>query len=277
MKERIQKILGRAGVAARRKVEEMVLEGRISVNDRIVKRLPVLIDPETDRVTVDGETIKLKAGKGGAGKPIYILLNKPSGVYSTNVAQGEQLRAIDLLPPNLPARLYPVGQLDAESKGLLLLTNDGELTNRMTHPRYGVPKTYRAVVDGFVEDGIERAFEKGCRVKALKRLREKSVLEITLFEGRNYEVRRTLAKMGHKVRELTRTRIGPLTLEGLNSGDSRLLTRFEVKQLMGWNAERRNPADGNPQALLEKRDVRAMSGRRDRKSFSRSAMTRRST
>jgi len=236
MKERIQKVLARAGVAARRKVEEMVLDGRVCVNDRIVKRLPVMIDPETDRVTVDGETIRLSAGKGKGSRLMYILLNKPSGVYSTNVAQGEQVRAIDLLPPDLPGRIYPVGQLDAESKGLLLLTNDGELTNQLTHPRYGVPKTYRAVVDGFVEERIAGGFEKGCRVKVLRRLREKSVLEITLFEGRNYEIRRTLAKMGHKVRDLTRVRIGPLTLEGLNTGESRLLSKSEVRQLKEWKS-----------------------------------------
>jgi pseudouridine synthase len=252
MKERIQKVLARAGVAARRKVEEMVLDGRVVVNDRIVKRLPVMIDPETDRVTVDGETIRLGAGKGKGARLMYILLNKPSGVYSTNVAQGEQVRAIDLLPPDLPGRIYPVGQLDAESKGLLLLTNDGELTNQLTHPRYGVPKTYRAVVDGFVEDGLARQFEKGCRVKILRRLREKSVLEITLFEGRNYEIRRTLAKMGHKVRDLTRVRIGPLMLEGLNTGESRLLSKSEVRQLKEWKSFSGRPGDGHPRVLPSK-------------------------
>jgi len=118
----------------------------------------VLIDPERDRVSVDGEAVRLgrpggKAGGagegagGGAGQRMYLLMNKPGGVYSTNVAQGEQVRAIDLLPPDLPGRVYPVGRLDADSRGLLLLTNDGDLTHRLTHPRYGVAKTYRAVVE----------------------------------------------------------------------------------------------------------------------------------
>src|SRR3954471_5663394 len=157
MKERIQKVLSAAGVDSRRNVEEMVLEGRIAVNGRIVRELPVLIDPEKDEVEVDGDRIRLR--DRSAGKRWYLLMNKPKGVYSTNVAQGEQTRAIDLLPPDLPARVYPVGRLDAESKGLLLLTNDGELTQRLTHPRYGVPKTYRVVVDGYVASEAKKELE----------------------------------------------------------------------------------------------------------------------
>lgn len=142
MKERIQKVLANAGVASRRNVEEMVLEGRVSVNGKVVTQLPVLVNPERDEVSVDGDVVRL--GSPQIEKRFYIIMNKPKGVYSTNVAQGEQKRAIDLLPPDLPARVYPVGRLDADSKGLLLLTNDGELTNKLTHPRYGIPKTYRA-------------------------------------------------------------------------------------------------------------------------------------
>ncbi len=150
VKERIQKILGNAGVASRRNVEEMIRQGRVAVNGRIAKDLPVLIDPAKDKVEVDGEPLQLTSKV--ATQRLYVLMNKPKGIYSTNVSQGEQKRAIDLLPPDFP-RVYPVGQLDAESKGLLLLTNDGELTNRLTHPRYGVSKTYRAVVDGFLPPG----------------------------------------------------------------------------------------------------------------------------
>src|SRR5687767_2077707 len=154
----------------------MVLQGRVAVNGKVVIDLPVLIDPDRDRVTVDGENVRLgrrgaggrRGGGGGAenggvgvGPRIYLLLNKPRGVYSTNVAQGEQVRAIDLLPPDLPGRVYPVGRLDAESRGLLLLTNDGELTNQLTHPRYGVAKTYRAVVDGAVQPRTIQELEKG--------------------------------------------------------------------------------------------------------------------
>ena len=147
VKERIQKILANAGVASRRNIEEMIRQGRISVNGQVVTELPVLIDSRKDKIEVDDEPLKLASS--GSSARIYILMNKPPGVYSTNVAQGEQTRAIDLLPADLPGRVYPVGQLDASSKGLLLLTNDGELTNLLTHPRYGVSKTYRAMVDGF--------------------------------------------------------------------------------------------------------------------------------
>src|SRR5438874_5037069 len=151
MKQRLQKILANAGVASRRNVEEMILQGRVTVNGRVMTELPILIDPAKDKVKVDDEPVKL--GVKGSERRIYLLMNKPKGVYSTNVAQGEQTRAIDLLPPDFP-RVYPVGRLDAESRGLLLLTNDGELTNRLTHPRYGVAKTYRAVVDGFISEKV---------------------------------------------------------------------------------------------------------------------------
>jgi 23S rRNA pseudouridine2605 synthase len=212
MKERIQKVLASAGVDSRRNVEQMVLEGRVSVNGRIVRELPVLIDPGSDEVEVDGERIRLRDRV--AGKRYYIVMNKPKGVYSTNVAQGEQVRAIDLLGRTFPGRVYPVGRLDADSKGLLLLTNDGDLTNRLTHPRYGVSKTYRAVVDGSVNPNELAQLEKGIWladkegkgfktgksfIKIVKRMREKSILEITIREGRNRQVRRMLASVGHKV------------------------------------------------------------------------------
>lgn len=244
MKERIQKVLANAGVDSRRNVEQMVLDGRISVNGRILHKLPVLVDPETDQVEVDGERIRLR--DRASGKRYYVVLNKPKGVYSTNVAQGEQVRAIDLLGKIFPGRLYPVGQLDADAKGLLLMTNDGDLTNRLTHPRYGVPKTYRAVVDGAVDareiEKLERGIWLGDKqgqgfktgrsnIRVIKRMAEKSILEITLREGRNREVRRMLAGVGHRVKDLTRIKLGPLTLEGLTPGSFRELTPREVKEL----------------------------------------------
>ena len=245
MKERIQKLLASAGVDSRRNVEQMVLDGRVAVNGRTVRELPVLVDPDKDEVEVDGERIRLR-DRTAAGKRHYIVMNKPKGVYSTNVSQGEQVRAIDLLGRGFPGRVYPVGRLDADSKGLLLLTNDGDLTNRLTHPRYGVAKTYRAVVDGYVDPKELEQLEKGIwladkqgqgfktgrsHIRIVKRMREKSILEITIREGRNRQVRRMLAGVGHKVKDLTRIKMGPLTLEGLAPGQFRELTPREVKEL----------------------------------------------
>ena len=252
MRERIQKVLANAGVASRRNVEEMVQQGRVAVNGRVVTELPVLIDPARDKVEVDDEPVKLKGH--AVGRRFYVIMNKPKGVYSTNVAQGEQTRAIDLLPPDFPARVYPVGRLDAESRGLLLLTNDGELTNQLTHPRYGVAKTYRAMVDGYMKNETVEELSKGVwladaktgkgfktgrsHIKVAKRSRDKTILEITIREGRNRQVRRMLARLGHKVRDLTRIKMGPLTLHGLQPGQFRLLTPREVRELHHLGKER---------------------------------------
>ncbi|HEV8378855.1 MAG TPA: pseudouridine synthase [Tepidisphaeraceae bacterium] len=244
MRERIQKILANAGVDSRRNIEDMVRQGRISVNGKTVWELPGLVDPQIDKIEVDGQLVRLKAPS--SQRRHYFILNKPRGVYSTNVAQGAQVRAIDLLPKNLRTRLYPVGRLDAESKGLLLLTNDGELTNRLTHPRFGVPKTYRAVVDGIIDprtlqqieqgmwlaDKAGRGFKTGrSHIRVSHRSPQKTVLEITIREGSNVQVRRMLAKLGHKVRDLTRVKIGPLTLDGLSPGQFRPLTEKEIRLL----------------------------------------------
>jgi len=301
MKERIQKLLANAGVASRRKVEEMVRMGRVSVNGVVTIDLPILIDPERDEVAVDDQPVILRRetkGQGGSSSRrktggssgrapaslfgrtdgrIYILLNKPKDVFSTNVAQGEQTLAIDLLPPDLPARVYPVGRLDSQSKGLLLLTNDGDLTEKLTHPRYGVSKTYRAVVDGFVSGESISTMSQGvwiadprkgtgiktgrCQITIVKRTRERSVLDITLNEGRNSQMRRMLAKLGHKVRELTRTRLGPLTLDKLAPGESRLLSPLEVKRLQQWTEHRKtDPAKPLAKSGAENRKHKPQAG-----------------
>jgi len=249
MKQRIQKVLADAGVESRRHVEEMVLQGRIGVNGELVWTLPVMIEPGVDSITVDGEPIELapdRTAQDAKARKIYILMNKPQGVYCTNVAQGEQKRAIDLLPPQIDKRVYPVGRLDAESRGLLLLTNDGDLTQQLTHPSFGVVKTYTATVDGFIsQDTVDQLSEgiwladpeKGgfktnkSYIKVIKRAGRTSVLQITIKEGRNRQLRRMLAKVGHKVRELTRTKIGPLELGKLRPGEFRLLTSREVNEL----------------------------------------------
>jgi 23S rRNA pseudouridine2605 synthase len=259
MKARIQKILANAGVDSRRNIEQMIPQGRIAVNGKVVWRVPVLIDPQIDKVQVDGQPIRLATPSGQPQKRHYFLLHKPKGVYSTNVAQGVQTRAIDLLPKNFRARLYPVGRLDAETKGLLLLTNDGELTNRLTHPKFGVPKTYRALIDGAVAPRMLQQVEAGMwladksgqgfktartHIRVVHRNPKQSVLEITIREGRDLPIRRMLAKFGHKVRDLTRTKMGPLTLDGLSPGKFRPLTQKEIRLLQ--KLPMKNPKTDHP-------------------------------
>ncbi|MEM8873636.1 MAG: pseudouridine synthase [Planctomycetota bacterium] len=245
--ERIQKLLANAGIASRRAVEAMVLEGRVRHNGQVVRELPVMVDPETDTVDVDGEPVKLGGTKR---RRVYVLMHKPTGYVCTNVGQqtalGPQRLAIDLLPPGFRKRVYPVGRLDAESTGLLLLTDDGPLTQKLTHPKFGVPKVYRVVCDGLVDAKILSELEQGVRLadrdgkhyvakvhsaKIHRRGRDRSILDLTLKGGRNRQIRRALAKFDHKVRKLQRIRFGPIKLDKLKPGESRLLTPAEVKAL----------------------------------------------
>ncbi len=250
MRERIQKVLANAGVASRRACEELVREGRVQVNGKAVRELPVLVDPAEDEIRVDGRKVAISR-RGPEGRHTYILMNKPVNVVCTNVAQStagrRQTRAIDLLPPGFRKRVYPVGRLDASSRGLLLLTDDGELTQRLTHPSFGVPKTYRVVCDGNVGPETIDKLRRGiyltdsqsdgggktqpAHIRIVRRAEDKSTLEITIKEGRNRQIRRMLAALGHKVRDLKRVRIGPLKLEKLPEGSSRLLMAREVRDL----------------------------------------------
>jgi len=230
---RLQKFLSDAGVASRRRAEELILAGRVLVNGAIVDRLPAFVDPATDHVVVDGTTARPQALE-------YFLLHKPKGVVCTNRDPAGRPRAIDLLP-RTRGRLNVVGRLDADSTGLLLLTNDGELAARITHPRFGLPKVYRVEVRGQVPTDFAEQLRKGVYlaegrarasdVQILHRSRQSSVLRITLREGRNRQVRRMLARLKHPVKALKRVQIGPLSLEGLPVGACRPLTRRELDRL----------------------------------------------
>jgi 23S rRNA pseudouridine2605 synthase len=231
--ERLQKLLAAAGLGSRRACEELILEGRVRVNGTVVDRLPVLVDPQRDHVSVDGRPVR-------AEHTVYYMLHKPRGVVCTNRDPAGRRRAVDLLG-GVRERVYPVGRLDAESTGLLLMTNDGELAARLTHPRYGVPKTYRAEVAGRVgpqalerlRAGVWLSDGRTGRADAsiIYQRPDSTVLEITLREGRNREVRRVLAKLGHKVYRLKRIRIGGLSLKGLPPGGFRPLRPDEVRGL----------------------------------------------
>ena len=231
-KERLQKILAAAGVASRRKCEELILEGLVSVNGSVVERLPAFADFDKDVIIAAGKRIRPQAG-------IYFLLNKPKGVICTNFDPQGRTKAIDLVPTR--HRIFCVGRLDIGTAGLIILTNDTELTNRLTHPRYGLTKTYIAEVKGRIEADHLEKLNKGfwfaksktsqTKVKILKRGFDNSLIEVTIVEGLNREVRNMLAGVGLPVKSLKRTRIGRITDRGLGIGRFRLLTHAEVAYL----------------------------------------------
>jgi 23S rRNA pseudouridine2605 synthase len=231
--DRLQKVLAAAGLGSRRECEALIEQGRVSVDGKVVRRLGTRVDPNRQRVIVDGETIR-------AERPVYYALNKPRGFLTTNYDPSGRPRALDLMDA-LPQRLFSVGRLDRESEGLLILTNDGELTHGLTHPRFGVPKTYVVQVAGrpapadFVRlrKGIHLA-EGRVAVDSVRKVGSRgrsTLLEIVLSEGRNREIRRMLARLGHKVIRLTRRAIGPISDRGLRPGQYRKLRSEEVELL----------------------------------------------
>lgn len=231
-KERLQKIMASAGVASRRQCEELILAGVVRVNGHVVDRLPAFADPQTDTILVHGKRLK-------PPQRVYFALNKPKGVICSNRDPQGRKVAVDLVPCR--QRVYCVGRLDADTTGLIILTNDAELTNHLTHPRYKVPKTYIATVKGRIDEaGIER-LKKGiwlaegktgrAAVKVLHTSLPESVIEITISQGLNRQVRRMLANVGVPVKSLKRTSIGKLKLQDLPVGRYRPLTKSEVAAL----------------------------------------------
>jgi 23S rRNA pseudouridine2605 synthase len=231
--ERLQKFLARAGVASRRAAEDYIRAGRVMVNGRVVTAMGVKVDPDRDAVQVDGQPVKRKSAV------VTIMLHKPSGyVCTTKDPQGR--RVVTELLGARPERLYPVGRLDYDATGLLLLTNDGELAHRLTHPSFVVPRTYRVTVRGETSRETLRQLAAGVNlddrtvypeVAVLKREPEKTVLEITVHEGRYHLLKRLMEQLGHPVLKLKRIAFGPLRLENLPRGAFRPLTGREVKAL----------------------------------------------
>ncbi len=229
---RLQKVLASAGYGSRRKCEEIILEGRVEIDRVPVSELGTRVDPEEQEIRVDGVVLRIPRLK-------YFLLNKPIGVVSTTRDPWARTRVLDLVDD--PDRLFTVGRLDRSSSGLILVTNDGELAHRLAHPRYRVPKTYRVTVAGKVEPSTLAQLRKGVYLAegrthieriAVKQARaNRSQLEIVLAEGRNREIRRILARVGHKVQQLRRIAIGPVRLGDLPAGAYRELTRIEIRGL----------------------------------------------
>lgn len=230
--ERLQKILAFAGIDSRRKCEELIQEGRVEVDGKFVTELGMKVDPEHQEILVDGQRLKF-------GKRIYYMLNKPPGVLSTNWDPEGRTRVIDMVPQDV--RLFTIGRLDRASEGLIVVTNDGELSNRLAHPRYEIEKTYRVEVAGhptpeslsIVRRGVHFAegFVKPVSVVAKRKNKQSTSLEIILDEGKNREIRRLMAKVGHKVLRLKRIAMGPLRLGEMPEGAFRALKSAEVKAL----------------------------------------------
>jgi len=230
--QRLQKVLAAAGVDSRRKCEELILSGLVRVNRKVVDKLPTFVDPEKDSITVDGKKIQ-------AAQKVYFLLNKPKGVICTSRDPQGRKKAIDIIPAG--QRIFCVGRLDIDTSGLIILTNDSELANRLTHPRYGLAKTYVIRVKGQIVGEAAEKLKKGiwlaegktgrASIKILKRSYKESLIEITIRQGLNRQIRRMLARVGLPVKSLKRTRIGKLNTRGLGVGRFRTLTKAEVAYL----------------------------------------------
>jgi 23S rRNA pseudouridine2605 synthase len=236
MPERLQKVLAGAGFGSRRECEKLIADGRVTVNGKRVTTLGTTVDPDKDTIYCDGMPVQKQ-------RKIYFLLNKPKGYVCTNRDELERLQAIDIVK-NITQRVYTVGRLDKESEGLIIITNDGELANKLSHPRYEVLKTYFVEVGGYLTDEAIMALEKGVwlsfgkirpvKVKDIRRGRQKSRFQIVLKEGKNREIRRMLDEYGFKVHILRRIRIGNLSDPDLKIGKYRKLTDQEVAQLYAF-------------------------------------------
>ncbi len=234
--ERLQKVLARAGIASRRKAEELIRQGRVEVNRRVVTQVGVKVDPERDEIRVDGERVRPERLRRR-----YVALNKPRGVITTVRDPRGRPTVMDLVPRAREHALVPVGRLDRESEGLLLLTNDGDLVNRLTHPRYGHEKEYRVEVYGVPDERDLKALRRGivlddgrtapAEVWVERRGEHTSTLRLVLREGRKRQIRRMMRAIGHPVKRLVRLRVGNVTLKGLPPGGWRELTPAEVEQL----------------------------------------------
>jgi pseudouridine synthase len=240
MEERLQKVMARAGIGSRRACEEIIRQGRVKVDGKTAT-LGQKVDPSHQRIVVDGQPLT------DSEAPVYVAINKPRGVLAVSQDDRGRRTVRDLVP--LPGHLFPVGRLDAPSEGLILLTNDGELANRLTHPRYRHEKVYRALVRGRPADVTLDKWERGvyldgrrtapARVTALKQEKNSTWLRVVLQEGRKRQIRRVAASLGHPILRLIRERIGPLHLGQLQPGQWRHLSNQEVRALRNITGRRR--------------------------------------
>lgn len=263
MEERLQKILSRAGIASRRGAEKIMLEGRVTVNGTPATELGTKGDVSRDDIRVDGVRVRPPR------EPVYLLLNKPKGVVTTRHDPEGRKTVMDLVPE--VAGLFPVGRLDVNTEGIILLTNDGKLAERVSHPRYEVARVYHAKVRGVPPAETLGKLRQGVRVEgerlAVDQVRvleagNNTWLELTLHEGKRHEVRRLLEAVGHPVSKLRRVALGPLTSRGLEPGEFRSLTPQEVRSLLGTAAGRPDHPRPSPTRAAPRAPSRPRTGRR---------------
>nr|WP_246596316.1 pseudouridine synthase [Bacillus alkalicola] len=232
--ERLQKVIAQSGITSRRKAEELIVEGKVYVNGKRVTELGTKVDPQIDKVEVNGVPLERE-------EPVYFMLYKPTGVISSVSDEHNRKVVTDFIPTD--QRIYPIGRLDYDTSGLLLLTNDGDFANLLTHPKHKIYKTYIAKVEGMPLREDIKKLEKGiiledgktapARVKVIRsdKRKETSIVEISIHEGRNRQVRRMFEAIGHPVMKLKREQYGFLQLKGLNAGEFRELKPHEVKKM----------------------------------------------
>lgn len=231
---RLQKFLAHAGVASRRMAENLIVQGRVAVNGEVINEMGVIVT-SNDRVTVDGKLVKCEEER------VYIMLHKPVGYVSSARDQFGRQTVLDLVA-DIDARLYPVGRLDYDTSGLLLLTNDGDLTYKLTHPKHEIEKVYEALILGVPTDIEKKAFEAGlkiedyttsaAKIKTKEIINNKALVDITIHEGKNRQVRKMCEAIGHDVLTLKRISIGPIALGDLPEGKWRKLTISELNSLL---------------------------------------------
>lgn len=259
--ERLQKILSRAGVASRRAAEKMILEGRVKVNGKVIRELGTRADPEADIVTVDGKPI------ARVSEHVHLMLYKPTKVVTT-LSDPEGRRSVGDLLRSLKVRVFPVGRLDYDAEGALLLTNDGDLAHRLAHPRWGVPRTYRAKVKGFPTDEALERMKKGVRledgmarateVELERRTLRNAWIRLEVREGRHHLVKRLCEAVGHPVDRLVRLDYAGVGIQGMTPGELRFLSSGEVRRLKAAVRKEAPPPPGGIRKRPRRPDVGAV-------------------
>lgn len=237
--ERLQKVIAQSGVCSRRKAEVLILEGKVKVNGKTVRELGTKVSGD-DEVMVNGRRLEKE-------QKAYYVFNKPKGCICSAKDEHDRKTVLDYLPKN--QRLFPVGRLDYDTSGVLLITNDGDFANRMMHPRYHLPKTYeinlqgmltdediRKLRRGFEHDGIEYAPAK-VYIRNKDFARDRMLLDLTIYEGKNHQVKNMMEALGHQVRRLNRSRFSFITVEGMKPGEYRRLKPFDVRKLIAQSKE----------------------------------------